>query len=111
MMILHLHHTILHLTPRDSLMAKEPALENPEVTFKLKRVIRVSITGDSRSSRLLPEDGGMVARFLKWKAENGISIAIGEEEPVPGVYVGYYSVEDAEKISAWLFAEGAKEVQ
>jgi len=103
--------TIFHLKTRDSLMAKEPALEHPRVTFAFKRVMRLSITGDERSNKLLPEDGGLVARFLKWKAENGIALAIGEEEPVPGLYVGFYSVEDAEKISAWLFQEGAKEVR
>lgn len=80
------------------------------IQYKTTPCVRVEIKGekDPRTDAVyVRRDGGLVSRLLKWMiAEQIYSVAGGTVGG--GVYVEYHTAENAERIRAWLDANGAQ---
>lgn len=83
-------------------------MSKPVVTFSCLPLVAVKIRGESTGRFTLPNDDGLVLRFMRWALEKHITPFQGQFSGGGG-YLAYYSSEDAEKIHAWLSKEGAIE--
>ena len=78
----------------------------PRITFAIKPVVCVTITGDGKyGSR---KDEGLVSRFLQFQIENKIYTTVRGGHSGAGSYCGFFAPEDATKIQTWLIEQGAK---
>lgn len=81
------------------------------VQYKLTPCVRVELKGekDPRTDAVyIRRDGGLVSRLLKWMlAEQIYSVAGGTVGG--GCYIEYHTAENAERIRAWLAANGGQE--
>lgn len=90
----------------------------PKVSFKIKPVVCVFIKGEEDNSPLkegepnlpcCPNDGGLIRRLFKFETDEKIfPIAKMPEAFGGGTYFGFFTAEDAAKIEAWLFRQGAE---
>lgn len=80
-----------------------------KITYTIDPVVRVEIRGekDPRGGYYIRRDDGLVSRLLQWMlAEKIYSVAGGTIGG--GVYLEYHTHENAERIRAWLDANGAQ---
>lgn len=77
-------------------------------TFSIGSVVVVKIRGEGGGGVYLPDDGGLVERFLQWCLKEEVySLNIGGGYSGGGGHMGFYTPEDAERIQTWLLANGA----
>jgi hypothetical protein len=80
-----------------------------KVTFSTPTVVAVKIRGEGGSFPTMPNDGGLVSRFLEWRNENKICSVIPGGFSGGGGHLGFYEEDDAESIRLWLKENGAVE--
>ncbi len=81
----------------------------PEVAFSMPTVVAVKIRGEGGRFPGLPDDGGLVKRFLRWSLDSKIYSVVPAGHSGGGSYLGFYEPKDAEKVRAWLLENGAIE--
>lgn len=83
----------------------------PRVTFSLTPVVQVEVRGEPHPKGFpyLPTDDGLVSRFVRWLDAERIHPAIPGTVAGQGVYLAFYSAEDAERVAAWLREQGVEE--
>lgn len=77
-------------------------------TFQIEPMVRVEIAGElnPKGPHCLRLDKGLVTRFLEWQRSADVWPATRGGVTSPGLYVGFYTVKDAERIRAWLLEQG-----
>ena len=90
-----------------------------KVTFTASPVVWVTIKGAKRTRAAhdpvlgpLPttrDDDGLVGRFLRWCVDHEVYSAVHAGHSGGGSYAGAFTPADAERVLAWLRAEGAVE--
>jgi len=80
-----------------------------KVTFKTMPVVFVSVRGEKEDEASLSsgrKDGGLVTRLLSFMVDQNIITAVrGGLIMGGGVFRGFYTAEDAERIEAWLIEQ------
>ena len=79
----------------------------PKVTFDMQNVVGISIRGEVGDPSVLPDDGGLIGRFLQWQADNQVVPAVAGTASGHGTFVGFFDPEDAKIVKAWLLQQGA----
>lgn len=84
--------------------------ELPKVTFSyLDDVVPFRIRGEGGKDYKLPEDGGLVSRFLQWTMKERIYNVLPAGFSGPGDYMGFFAKDHIPKIRAWLQENGVVE--
>jgi hypothetical protein len=81
----------------------------PKVTFSMPTVVAIKIRGEGGKFPVMPNDGGLVGRFLGWSLKEEVFSVIPGGFSGGGGHLGFYSAQDAEKIKKWLEENGATE--
>lgn len=87
-------------------------MDDERNTFSAMPLVRIEIRGRThpRGFPYLPIDDGLVHRFLGWLLEAGVWTARGGTSG-PGIYVGYFNPDDAERVRAWIAADETRPVE
>lgn len=81
-----------------------------KVTFSIEPVVCITILGEKKSKKNdFREDDGLIGRFMRFAIDNKIFTVKHRGYSGPGMYLHFYTAEDATKIKAWLLKQGAKE--
>jgi len=85
----------------------EKDLSAATFTTETENVVRVTIrgkvlNGKKINSCILYEDSGLIKKFLKFLLKENIHEAISVGRIGGGTYQGYFTVENAERIEAWI---------
>ena len=76
-------------------------------TFSSVEVFAVKIRGEGGGDGKIPDDDGLVSKFLRWQLDaNVYSLQMGAGHSGGGSYLGFFTGTDAEKIETWLLANG-----
>lgn len=77
-----------------------------EVTAQ--EVVWITIVGDKRDDGRIPDDHGLVLRFNRWCAENGILRAVWAGHTGGGSFAGAFDPDDLPAIKEFFEREGFK---
>lgn len=94
-----------------SKMANDKGVEKSgsKCTVKLTPVVQILIRGQGKRNGICTLDsGGFISPFCKWLQDNNIYTAVKGGMSGGGVYLGFFTAEDATKIEAWLLEQGVE---
>lgn len=81
----------------------------PKVTFSMPPVVAVKIRGEGGRFPVMPDDGGIVGKFLKWTIDNEVVPVVMSGFSGGGGHLGFYAPQDAKAIKKWLEENGVIE--